>query len=94
MYAALFSSTRVLNHQVVYVFFSFSTFSQFHPLLSQNQVGVGVLRMIELEVKRFAVRTKELEEKKAGESEPWGEGLNGKGCPAKSLTRRRKRFAE
>ena len=46
---------------VVYVLYSFSNFSQFHPYLLQAHVGDNIMRLLELETKRHAVREKERE---------------------------------
>ena len=43
------------------VFFIYSNYSQFHPLLSQNQVGDATMKVIEYQIKRHEVRKKELQ---------------------------------
>lgn len=43
------------------VFFIYSNFSQFHPLLSQNQVGDASMKVIEYQIKRHEVRKRELQ---------------------------------
>lgn len=45
------------------VFFIYSNYSQFHPLLSQNQVGDATMKVIEYQIKRHEVRKKELQSK-------------------------------
>ena len=45
------------------VFFIYSNYSQFHPLLSQNQVGDATMKVIEYQIKRHEVRKKELQTK-------------------------------
>jgi len=51
---------------IIYILYSFSNFSQFHPVLYQAQVGNMVLKVVELEAKRQRVR--ELEKERNGES--------------------------
>jgi len=61
------SMELVIN--IVYIFFSFSNFSQFHQSLSEHQVGDMTMRVIELEAKRYEVRVRELEQlKESGKS--------------------------
>jgi hypothetical protein len=40
----------VLATNIVYIFFCFSNFSQFHPFLSQSQVGNTCLQIVELQL--------------------------------------------
>jgi hypothetical protein len=57
---------------IVYIFYSFSNFSQFHPVILQYHVGDMIMRVIELEIKRHALRTEDLQKKEARVSQ--GEG--------------------
>ena len=49
----------VLN--LMYIFFSFSTFSQMHPALTNYRVGKETMRVVDLEIKRYALRMKEIQ---------------------------------
>eukprot|EP00294_Goniomonas_avonlea_P008312 CAMPEP_0114554636 /NCGR_PEP_ID=MMETSP0114-20121206/8318_1 /TAXON_ID=31324 /ORGANISM="Goniomonas sp, Strain m" /LENGTH=691 /DNA_ID=CAMNT_0001739701 /DNA_START=77 /DNA_END=2149 /DNA_ORIENTATION=+ len=53
------STDLVIN--IVYIFFSFSNFSEFHPFLSQYHIGDMTMKVIELEVKRHQLRTQDLQ---------------------------------
>ena len=46
---------------IIYIIYSFSNFSQFHQLLQQAHVGDNIMRLIDLEIQRQAVRDKERE---------------------------------
>ena len=52
------SMDLVIN--IMYIFFSFSIFSQMHPLIINYRVGNETMRVIEHEMKRHAVRIQEL----------------------------------
>ena len=41
---------------IIYILYSFSNFSQFHPALFQARVGDNVLKVVDLEMKRHKVR--------------------------------------
>lgn len=49
-----------LSQYLTGVFFAFSHYSQFHPLLYQNQIGDTTLKMVDYHIKRFEVRREEL----------------------------------
>jgi len=53
---------------VIYILYSFSNFSQFHPVLYQSRVGENVLKVVGMEVKRYALL--EHEKKKKKEQQP------------------------
>jgi hypothetical protein len=46
---------------LMYIFFSFSNFSQLHGALLTNRIGNETMRVIELEIKRYALRMKEMQ---------------------------------
>jgi hypothetical protein len=50
---------------IVYIFFCFSNFSQFHPFISQNRVGDTCMRLIDTEMERARNMDKEFENHKA-----------------------------
>jgi hypothetical protein len=45
---------------IIYIFFCFSNFTQFHPFLSQNRVGDTCMKMIETELDKLAKLEEEL----------------------------------
>ncbi|XP_054284614.1 kinesin-associated protein 3 [Macrosteles quadrilineatus] len=57
-----------LSTNIVYTFFCFSTFSQFHPIIQQYKVGSLCLEIIEYELNRYAQLRKEVESR--GSSAP------------------------
>ena len=55
---------------ILYILYSFSNFSQFHPVLYQARVGNYVLQVIELEAKRYRVREHEREKQRQAGGDP------------------------
>ena len=51
---------------IVYIYWAFSNYSQFHPLLAQHQAGATTLRFVDFEIKRFEARQKDFATKTAG----------------------------
>ena len=49
-----------LVHNIIYIFFCFSSFSQFHPMISQYMIGAMCMKIIDHEIKRTAVWAAEL----------------------------------
>lgn len=49
---------------IIYIFFCFSSFSDFHSILLQYKIGSSCLQIIENELKRFEYWTEELKKKK------------------------------
>uniref|UniRef100_A0A1B6ETE2 Kinesin-associated protein 3 n=1 Tax=Cuerna arida TaxID=1464854 RepID=A0A1B6ETE2_9HEMI len=50
-----------LSTNIVYTFFCFSTFSQFHPIIQQYKVGSLCLEIVEYELNRYTQLKKEVE---------------------------------
>ena len=55
---------------ILYILYSFSNFSQFHPVLYQARVGNYVLQVIELEAKRYRVREHERQKQRQAGGDP------------------------
>ena len=47
-----------LTTNLMYIFFSFSNFTQMHGALTNYRVGAETMRVIDLEVRRHALRMK------------------------------------
>ena len=63
---------------IIYILYSFSNFSQFHQLLQQAHVGDNIMRLIDLEIQRQAVRDKEKQkEKERQQGAAAGSGADG-----------------
>ncbi|XP_058653620.1 kinesin-associated protein 3b isoform X3 [Onychostoma macrolepis] len=61
---------------IVYVFFCFSSFSQFHGLITHYKIGVLCMNIIEQELKKYDLWQDELEKKsKACEEDPENQSL-------------------
>merc|ERR1711968_378969 len=50
-----------LTTNLMYIFFSFSNFTQMHGALTNYRVGAETMRVIDLEVRRHALRMKEIQ---------------------------------
>ena len=66
-----------LTTNIVYVFFCFSSFSQFHSIIIHQKIGAMCMQVMENEVKRYDQWSAELEKKKNNIllTEMIGEGL-------------------
>uniref|UniRef100_A0A8C4Q6Y3 Kinesin-associated protein 3b n=1 Tax=Eptatretus burgeri TaxID=7764 RepID=A0A8C4Q6Y3_EPTBU len=65
-----------LTTNIIYIFFCFSSFSQFHGLVTHYKIGALCMSIIEHELKRYDSWSEELNKKrKAAEEEPEIEGL-------------------
>jgi len=53
-----------LTTNIVYIFFCFSTFSQFHAIIMQYKIGAMCMLVMENEIKRYQQWSAELEKKK------------------------------
>lgn len=53
-----------LTTNIVYVFFCFSSFSQFHSIIIHYKVGAMCMQIMESEIARYTSWTEELEKKK------------------------------
>lgn len=53
-----------LTTNIVYIFFCFSTFSQFHSIIMQYKIGAMCMQVMENEIKRYQQWSAELEKKK------------------------------
>uniref|UniRef100_A0A8C1GB23 Kinesin-associated protein 3a n=1 Tax=Cyprinus carpio TaxID=7962 RepID=A0A8C1GB23_CYPCA len=61
---------------IIYVFFCFSSFSQFHGLITHYKIGVLCMSIIEHELKRYDLWQDELlKKKKAGDDDPDNQNL-------------------
>lgn len=61
---------------IVYVFFCFSSFSQFHGLITHYKIGALCMNIIEHELKRYDLWQEELQKKKkAGDDDPDNQNL-------------------
>ncbi|XP_073712292.1 kinesin-associated protein 3a [Misgurnus anguillicaudatus] len=61
---------------IVYVFFCFSSFSQFHGLITHYKIGALCMNIIEHELKRYDLWQDELQKKKkAGDDDPDNQNL-------------------
>ena len=54
-----------LTTNIVYIFFCFSSFSQFHSIIIHFKVGAMCMQILEHEIKRHETWTAELEKKKS-----------------------------
>ncbi|KXJ29546.1 Kinesin-associated protein 3 [Exaiptasia diaphana] len=54
-----------LTTNIVYMFFCFSSFSQFHSIIIHYKVGAMCMQIMEHEISRYASWTEELEKKKS-----------------------------
>ena len=67
-----------LSTNIIYVFFCFSTFSQFHPIIAHYKVGSLVMDIVEYEISRYRqFRSDELKRKSKAEAA----GINESGNP-------------
>ena len=66
-----------LTTNIVYIFFCFSSFSQFHSIIIHQKIGAMCMQVMENEVKRYDQWSAELEKKKNNIllTEMIGEGL-------------------
>ena len=77
------SMDLVIN--IMYIFFSFSNFSQMHPFLLNYQVGNWTMKVIDLEVKRHALRMQEMDKLAAiAQKQAMGEECDPADDPRKS----------
>lgn len=53
-----------LTTNIVYIFFCFSTFSQFHSIIIRYKIGAMCMQVMENEIKRYQQWSAELEKKK------------------------------
>lgn len=53
-----------LTTNIVYIFFCFSSFSQFHSIIIHYKVGAMCMQVMENEIKRYEQWSAELEKKK------------------------------
>lgn len=57
-----------LSTNIVYIFFCFSTYTHFHPVIVQHKIGSLCMDVIEYELRRFDQMKAELEMRKSGGS--------------------------
>merc|ERR1711953_528524 len=53
-----------LSTNIIYVFFCFSTFSQFHPIIARYEIGSLLMEIIDYEIKRYTQWSDDLSVKK------------------------------
>ncbi len=88
-----------LSTNIIYVFFCFSTFSQFHSIIAHYKIGSLVMDIADYEVKRYAqwhddlrVRQKALAKEAKNEEAQGGATGGGTGSAASELAKAEKRF--
>jgi hypothetical protein len=46
---------------IIYIFFCFSNFSEFHPVITANKIGDMCLRITDQELKRFKILQEDID---------------------------------
>merc|ERR1719216_432453 len=53
-----------LTTNIIYIFFCFSTFTQFHPIIARYKIGSLLMEIIDYEIKRYTQWSDDLSVKK------------------------------